>query len=123
MRFRSLVLVLVAVLALGGCAEGDREAAVGGGALDQIGKAHRLQLEAALRSAAVAEEAHFAVNGTYATSIEELSAGGLTIPPDVSLVVSTASSSAFCVQATHAQLEGVTLHYANSPGAIQEGPC
>ena len=111
------------MIALGGCAEGDREAAVGGGALDQIGKAHRVQLEAALRSAAVSEEAHFAVNGTYASSVGELTASGLTIPPDVSLVIAAATSSAFCVQGTHAQLEGVTLHYANSPGAIQEGPC
>jgi Type IV minor pilin ComP, DNA uptake sequence receptor len=123
MRVERLALALIAIASLAvACGSEDRADALGGGALDQIGKAQRVQVEATLRTAVMAQEAYFAQSGTYTSRIEDLTAGGVSVPADVSLQIASASTTSFCIQATHTG-EGGTLHYAKETGAVEDGPC
>ena len=90
----------------------------GGDVLRQVDRAKMTQVEAALSSAASGEQAHRSTDGTYTTDLRAL---GASPPADVTLTVVRADATQFCIEATHAGLEG-TWHVTNS-SATAQGSC
>jgi len=87
--------------------------------LDQTTTAYTVQLKATLRNAAVAQETHFSMNGSYTTDVEALKELGLTYEPSISVIVPRADASTYCVEAAR---DSQVLHMA-SRAAPEQGPC
>jgi hypothetical protein len=104
------------LLALAACSSAG--APGGRDVLRQVDRAKMTQIEAALSSAASGEAAHMSTEGTYTTDVRAL---GLNPPPDVTMAVVRADARQFCIEATHAGLDG-TWHVTNS-NATAEGSC
>jgi hypothetical protein len=106
----ALLLVLAACSSAG--APGGKDV------LRQVDRAKMTQVEAALSTAATGEQAHRSTEGTYTTDVRAL---GANPPPDVTLTVVRADATQFCIEATHAGLDG-TWHVTNS-SSTAEGSC
>jgi hypothetical protein len=104
------------LLALAACSSAG--APGGSDVLRQVDRAKMTQIEATLSSAASGEAAHLAAQGTYTADVRAL---GVNPPPDVTLTVVRADARQFCIEATHAGLDG-TWHVTNS-NATTEGSC
>jgi Tfp pilus assembly protein PilE len=114
MRSRTPLAPLL--LALAACSSAG--APGGKDVLRQVDRAKMTQVEAALSTAARGEEAHMSTQGSYTTDVRALNASP---PPDVALAVVRADATQFCIEATHAGLDG-TWHVTNS-SATAEGSC
>ena len=114
MRSRTPLAALLLVLAA--CSSAG--APGGEDVLRQVDRAKMTQVEAALRGAATGEAEHLSTQGTYTTDVRAL---GASPPPDVTLTVVHADATQFCIEATHAGLDG-TWHVTNS-SATAEGSC
>ena len=114
MRSRTPIATLLLVLAA--CSSAG--APGGKDVLAQADRAKMTQVEATLSSAASGEQAHRSTEGTYTTDVRAL---GANPPPDVTLTVVRADATQFCIEATHAALDG-TWHVTNS-SATAEGSC
>jgi hypothetical protein len=90
-----------------------------GDVLGQVDKASAVEVEAALRSAAVAEEAYFAQQGTYTTDVAAL---GVNPGPSVTLTAARADAADFCIQGTHARSPDDPWHISKG-GAPARGGC
>jgi hypothetical protein len=112
-----LLAAVAAVLALSACSSGGTPGAQS--VLDQTDKATKTQVDVALQDAARAEAAHQATNGSYTT---DLAALGVTPAAGVTLTIPSADATSYCVQATHADLEG-TWHISSTSPGVTEGPC
>jgi hypothetical protein len=113
---RSWTPITALLLALVACSSAG--APGGEDVLRQVNRAKVTQVEAALSSAASAEAAHMSTQGSYTTDVREL---GANPPPDVTLTVIRADATQFCIEATHAGLDG-TWHVTNLSAAA-EGAC
>jgi Tfp pilus assembly protein PilE len=104
-------------------ATGCSSASVGGtDFLEQVDKAERVQIEAALRQAAAAEEAHFAQSGAYTNEPGALQGFGFAASSAVTITVARADATGYCVEGALASQPGAKLHVTNE-GAISEGGC
>jgi type IV pilus assembly protein PilA len=84
--------------------------------LRQREKGWRSQMESALKNAATAQESFLTANTAYTTVVASLSGEGLKTAPDVSLVVSDATGTHYCMRATHTSLTSVTYWYSSNSG-------
>jgi hypothetical protein len=114
MRTTSPLVVLLLVLAA--CSSAG--APGGGEVLGQLDRAKMTQVETALSNAARGEEAHMATQGSYTTDVRSLGANPLA---DVTLTVVRADATQFCIEATHAGLDGTWHVTSSNPTA--NGPC
>jgi hypothetical protein len=113
---RSTTPLVVLLLALAACSSAG--APRGKDVLRQVDRAKMTQVEAALSTAASGEQAHVSTQGTYTNDVRAL---GANPPPDVTLMVVRADATQFCIEATHAELDG-TWHVTDS-SATAEGNC
>jgi hypothetical protein len=113
---RSTTPLVVLLLALAACSSAG--APGGKDVLRQVDRAKMTQVEAALSTAASGEQAHVSTQGTYTNDVRAL---GANPPPDVTLTVVRADATQFCIEATHAELDG-TWHVTDS-SATAEGNC
>ncbi|MGH2817192.1 MAG: hypothetical protein ACRDJS_01880 [Actinomycetota bacterium] len=90
----------------------------GGDVLDQVDRAKVTQVETALSNAARGEEAHMATQGSYTTDVRAL---GANPPSDVTLTVTRADATDFCIEAIHTGLDG--SWHVTSTSSTAEGPC
>jgi hypothetical protein len=79
--------------------------------------------QSALRSAALAQEAHFALTGTYAHRIVDLETQGLRIGSEVNLTVVHADETTYCMEASHPFVPGRTWFVETYGGGLSEGLC
>lgn len=84
--------------------------------LRQREKGWRSQMESALKNAATAQESWLTQSTGYTNSTAALGSEGLKTAPDVTITVSSATSTAYCMYATHASLSGVTYWYGSAGG-------
>ena len=97
--------------------------------LRQREKGWRSQMQSALKNAATAQESFLTTHAAYATNAQvsgasdSLEAEGYKAAPEVRLSVTSSSATAYCMQATHTSLTGVTYHYDSAEGAPQTGTC
>jgi hypothetical protein len=110
-------LIAAAALLLTACSSAAEPGA--GEVLGQVDKASAVEVEAALRNAALAEEAHFAQQGTYTTDVAAL---GVNPGPSVTLTVARADAADFCIQGVHARISDEVWHVSKG-GAPVRGPC
>ena len=113
---RLAMVALIATL-LSGCSSAAAPGA--GDVLGKVNDAYAIEVEAALRNAAVAEEAHFAQQGTFTTDVPSL---GVNAGPSVTLEVVRADATDFCIQGTHAQAPDAPWHVTKG-GAPAQGAC
>ncbi|MCA1703248.1 MAG: hypothetical protein LC808_08220 [Actinobacteria bacterium] len=90
--------------------------------MSQADKGLTLQLETSLRNAASSEETFRASNASYTTDLNALRGEGLNLPPDITITIKSADAMTYCMEATHAELPGVTWHAA-AGGTPTEGTC
>jgi hypothetical protein len=114
---KRLVLAALITSLVAGCSSAAAPRA--GDVLGQVNKAYAVEVESALRNAAVGEEAYFAQQGTYTTDVAGL---GLNPGPAVTLTVVRADATDFCIQGTHAQAADVLWHVSKG-GAPTQGAC
>ena len=113
---RSVALVAAAIV-LTSCSSGGAPGSQS--VLDQADKATKAQVDVALQDAARAEMSHQATTGSYTT---DLAALGVNPPQDVTLSIASADAVAFCIEATHGELDG-TWHISSAAPTVVEGPC
>ena len=90
-------------------------------ATEQVNKAELLQLQVELRNAAQAEEAYFAINGSYTTDVTALN---LNPPSEIAIVITQTSAADYCIEATHSGFEESNLwHVSKSDPSPVEGGC
>lgn len=80
-------------------------------------------MESALKNAATAQESYLTTSTAYTSSTAALGSEGLKAAPEVTISVDTASSTAYCMEATHASLTTVTYYYSSDTGRPQTGAC
>jgi hypothetical protein len=114
MRSTSPLVVLLLVLAA--CSSAG--APGGGEVLGQLDRAKMTQVETALSNAARGEEAHMATQGSYTTDVRAL---GANPPADITLTVTRADATDFCIEAIHTGLDG--SWHVTSTSSTAEGPC
>ncbi len=98
--------------------------------LKQREKGWRAQTQSGLKNAATAMESYATENnGDYSgTTVAELAPGaandqGFNTPADVTVTVSTASSTGFCLQGVNSNLAGETWSYNSNAGEPVEAAC
>jgi hypothetical protein len=111
---------IVLLLALAAC--GAPAPSEDTGPLAAIDRGHETQLQAALRSAATAEETFRAETGTYSTSLSELNGVGYTPSDGVAVMIVRADANGYCLQATHPDLDE-PYHLDSSQNSPASGPC
>ncbi|MGH2694949.1 MAG: hypothetical protein ACRDJJ_09090 [Actinomycetota bacterium] len=110
-------IIAAVIVLLSGCSSGTAPGS--GDVLSQVNKAYAVEVEAALRNASVAEEAHFAQQGTYTTDIQAL---GVNPGPNVVLTVVRADATDFCIEGTHERAADALWHVSKG-GAPSQGAC
>ena len=74
---------------------------------------------AQVRDMATAEEAYFAANGSYTTTLADLQACGFKSDPDVTRTRTLAGNSAYVLTATHKSGTGKTFTWSSNNGGLQ----
>jgi len=116
-RTRGLTSLIAVVAVLGACSSG---AAPGTqSVLDQADKASKAQIDVALQDASRAEMSQQATTGSYTT---DLAALGVNPPAEVNLSIASVTETDFCIEATHADVEGTWRITAGAP-VVTEGSC
>jgi hypothetical protein len=93
------------------------------GVLDQADKASKTAVDTALTDAMRAEATYLSIHGSYTTDLNAL-ANEVDYRPqeDVTVTVSGTDQTSFCIEATHATLEG-EWHITPLVSTVTEGPC
>jgi AAA+ superfamily predicted ATPase len=111
----------IALVLLAGCSS----AAVPGaeGVLNQVDKANQAAVDVALADALRAEAAYLSIHGSYTTDLNALATEvDYRSQQDVTVTVAATDTANFCIEATHAKLEG-TWHVTALDSTVAEGPC
>ena len=91
--------------------------------LRQREKGWRSQMESALKNAATAQESYLTTSTAYTNNTGLLASEGFKSAPDVRISVATATSTRYCMQATHTSLTTVTYFYDSDSGRPTTGTC
>ena len=91
--------------------------------LNQREQAYISQIETRLKNAAIAEEAYFATQGEYTTSVESLEERGYQPIDDVSITVERASDERYCLEGRHDEIADEVWSYDSLRGDSRKGPC
>lgn len=116
-KIRFAVLTLLVPALTVGCASAES------GVIAQAGKASVAQIDALFHAAAQAEAEHRASAGSYTADVGTLRAGGLNIPPGVSLTVPRADATGYCLQATGGVVGIQSWHLESARQTPLRGPC
>lgn len=116
-------LALAGFVACGGDdTEGDAAPTASADAGDESADDSSVDLAAALRNAATAQEVHITSTGTYTDSVDDLFAAGAETPPGVELIVAMVDRGrSYCIEALAE--DGSAVMSIESGGLPVEGPC
>jgi hypothetical protein len=114
-------LAVVAFVALAACSSAAAPGAEG--VLNEVDKASKTAVDVALQDVLRAEATYLSIHGTHTTDLNAL-ANEVDYRPqeNVTVTVKSADATNFCVEATHADLDGV-WHLTPLVTTIVEGPC
>ena len=86
---------------------------------------HQDEVESALRNAAIATEA-YAVdnNGDYTgVTLPDLEEQGFAAPPEVTIIVASATPADYCLVAVHSEEIELIMRYLSTEGEVVVGSC
>ena len=86
----------------------------------QKDKATTVQVEAALRNAAIAEQTYFVESQTYTDDLALLQQMGFNAPDGVEVRIATADATSFCIDSSSAVDR---MHIGTPQISPQPGPC
>jgi hypothetical protein len=110
---------LLALFALGsGCSSAAAPEA--SSVVAQSDKASTVQVESALRNAAVAEQTYFVEAQTYTDDLALLQQVGFNAPAGVDVRIATADATSFCIESSSA---GGPIHIGTPEISLQPGVC
>ena len=93
--------------------------------LRQREKGWRSQVQSALKNAATAQESWLTANSAYTLNLADLQSEGFKAAADVTVAVATASGTEYCMNGSHANLNGNApiFHYDSNDGEPLSGTC
>jgi len=115
---RKLALLLSLALAGGACSSAAAPGA--GSTIAQKDKATTIQVEAALRSAALAEETYFVDSLSYTDNPTILEQLGYNSSPEVDIRIARGDATSFCIDSSSA---GAPMHIGTPDKTPRPGAC